>query len=394
MYTQNTPIHVKLWHKDFWLLATANLLITVAMYLQFHLLPEWLLGTAGFSSVQVATVLGVSGVGVFSFGCFCSYWMQRYRRNHVCIRAVLVMVLCFCLLYYLHRCDFLQCTGGFFLVLIVRFIQGAAFGVAHIVLSGTLIIDVCESFQRTEANHSSAWFSRLALSFGPVLSIVLLSLTAFNVVVSVAIVLCLLSVFCILSVKFPFKAPEDTFCKVSLDRFFLPQGKWLFLNLSMITTVVGLLLSAEHTLTFYGMMMVGFFLALLSQRFVFVNADLKSEITTGLILMIVSLLLNFADNNNSVVFLYPMLTGCGIGIIGARFLLFFIKLKGHCQRSTSQSTYFLSWEFGLSLGLFLGYCFFYGERPRLFVFAIVLSCMALALYLLFTHKWYMKNKNR
>ena len=39
MYTQNTPVHVKLWHKDFWLMAVANLLLTVAVYIQIPLLP-------------------------------------------------------------------------------------------------------------------------------------------------------------------------------------------------------------------------------------------------------------------------------------------------------------------------------------------------------------------
>lgn len=394
MYTQNTPIHVKLWHRDFWLLATANLLITVAMYMQFILLPEWMFGTSGNSSLQVAAALGISGLGVFSLGCFCSYWVQRYRRNLVCIRAIIVMALCFCALYYLCGNHGLNRCSSFILILIIRFIQGAAFGVAHIVLAGTLIIDSCESFQRTEANHSSAWFARFALSLGPVAFIVLYTFTDIKVAFVAALILCLLSVFCILSVKFPFKAPEDILCKVSLDRFFLPQGKWLSINLVIITTVVGLLLSVENSLVFYGMMMVGFFLALLSQRFVFVNADLKSEITSGLILIIVALLLNFSGNRDTIAFLYPMLVGCGIGIIGARFLLFFIKLKGHCQRSTSQSTYFLSWEFGLALGLFLGYSLFYEDKYRLFVCAIALSCLALILYLSFTHNWYIRNKNR
>jgi hypothetical protein len=41
------------------------------------------------------------------------------------------------------------------------------------VLASTLIIDVCESFQRTEANHSAGWFARFSLSLGPMLSLVL-----------------------------------------------------------------------------------------------------------------------------------------------------------------------------------------------------------------------------
>lgn len=401
MYTQNTPIHVKLWHRDFWLLATANLLITVAMYMQFIVLPQWMLETAVssgwtafYTSASIAVALGIFGLGIFSLGCFCSFWIQRYRRNLVCIRAMLVMALCFCALYCLYGVEKLDTQSVFVLIFIIRFIQGTAFGIAHTVLAGTLIIDTCESFQRTEANHVSAWFVRFALSLGPALAVVLLSLSTINVALIVGVILCLLSMSCVFFVRFPFKAPEDTLCKVSLDRFFLPQGKWLFINFAMIAAVVGMVLSLEHTLTFYGMIMAGFFLALLSQRFVFVNADLKSEITAGIILIIISILLNFSGKNDSVFLLYPMLLGCGIGIIGARFLLFFIKLRGHCQRSTSQSTYFLSWEFGLSLGLFLGYGCTDGGKIPLFVFAIFLSCLALILYLSFTHNWYIKNKNR
>lgn len=393
MYTQNTPVHVKLWHRDFWLMALAGMFMTVAMYIQLPLLPAWLIRQAGFSPFEVAVALGIPGIGVFLLGFFCSYWVQRYRRNCVCIWAVLTVVACLCLLYYLQKSGSLH-ERGFFAVLFIRLVQGASFGLAQMVLSSTLIIDTCESFQRTEANHSSAWLSRLALSLGPALSILVLQVSDYATVTLIAVLLCLLSVFFIMLVKFPFKAPEDILCKVSLDRFFLPQGKWLFINLSMITTVAGMLLSAEHSLLFYVMMMGGFFLALLSQRFVFVNADLKSEVTTGLILMIMSFLIRFSDNEDAIMYMSPVMAGCGIGIVGARFLLFFLKLSRHCQRGTSQSTFFLSWEFGLSLGLFIGYAFFYRNMCRLFTISIVFLCLALIMYVFFTHGWYMRNKNR
>lgn len=393
MYTQNTPVHVKLWHRDFWLMALAGMFITAAMYIQLPLLPAWLIGQAGFSPFETAVALGVPGIGVFLLGFFCSYWVQRHRRNSVCIWAVLAVVSCLCLLYYLQKSGFSH-DKGVFAVSFIRLVQGAAFGLAQMVLSSTLIIDTCESFRRTEANHSSAWFSRMALSLGPALSILALQFYDYGTVTLIAVLLCLLSVLFILLVKFPFKAPEDILCKVSLDRFFLPQGKWLFINLSVITTVVGMLLSVEHSLLFYVMLMGGFFLALLSQRFVFVNADLKSEVITGLILMIMSFLIRFSGNEDAIRYISPVMAGCGIGIIGARFLLFFIKLSRHCQRGTSQSTFFLSWEFGLSFGLFIGYGFFYRSMFRLFTISIVFLCLALIMYVFFTHGWYMRNKNR
>ena len=31
MNTQNTPVHVNLWHKDFWVLSLADMLLAVVM---------------------------------------------------------------------------------------------------------------------------------------------------------------------------------------------------------------------------------------------------------------------------------------------------------------------------------------------------------------------------
>lgn len=393
MYTQDTPVHVKLWHKDFWLMAVANLLLTVAVYIQIPLLPVWMMDNAGFSSAVVAISLGAFGLGVFSLGCFCSYFVQKYRRNLVCIRAILVLIICFCILYYMQH-GHLFLIEGYILIPIIRFIQGAVFGLAQMVLSSTLIIDTCESFQRTEANHSSAWFSRLALSLGPLIFLLLTPVVTICTITLISAVLCFLSVILILLVKFPFRAPEDVICKISFDRFFLPQGKWLFINLSLITTVVGLFLSVEHTLSFYIMLTVGFALSLLSQRYIFINTELKSEIITGIILMITSCLLDYSNGKNIITFISPVLFGSGIGIIGARFLLFFLKLSRHCQRGTSQSTFFLSWELGISLGLFLGYYFLYKNFDALFSVSITILCVSLTMYFVFTHKWYLNNKTR
>ena len=178
---------------------------------------------------------------------------------------------------------------------------------------------------------------------------------------------------------------------VSLDRFFLSQGFLLFLNLLLVTTVIGLLLSLSFEPLFYALMMVGFLLALLAQRFVFRDAELKSEIITGLFLLLAALLILLVAPASPV---SPVLVGLSAGIIGSRFLLFFIKLSRHCQRGTSQSTYFLGWETGLALGLFLGYTFFYQHPVQLIYTALSITGVALLLYHFFTHRWFIEHKNR
>lgn len=393
MNKQNTPVHIKLWHRDFWLMSLASLLLTSAVYMQIPLLPAWMLGTAGFSHEAVGVSMGVSGIGVFALGCFCSYLVQRYRRNKVCIAAILVVALCACAFCYVQKESVLFADDVAF-ISVIRFIQSAAFGLAQMVLSSTLIVDTCESFRRTEANHSAAWFSRFALVLGPAVVLAVMPLCGFDTLMIISALLCLISILFIIAVKFPFKAPDDLSCKISTDRFFLSQGKWLFVNLLFFAVVVGMVLSSCNTLEFYGMMTVGFFLALLVQRFVFANAELKSEITTGFILVLASVLINLTNGNTTGNLFSPVLMGCGIGITCARFLLLFLKLSDHCQRGTSQSTFFLSWESGLSLGLFIGYFFLYADCHALNMVAVLLLCLALIMYVKFTHGWYMRNKNR
>ena len=101
------------------------------------------------------------------------------------------------------------------------------------------------------------------------------------------------------------------------------------------------------------MLMAGFLIALWAEKYVFPDADLKSEVLTGLVLLIAAILIQFTDQRPAMEMISPAMIGFGIGIIGSRFLLFYIKLAKHCQRGTSQSSFFLSWEFGLSLGLLL-----------------------------------------
>ena len=391
MNSQNTPVHIRLWHHDFWRMAFANLLLTMAVYILVPTLPQWLLLTQEFTLQETGLAMGVFGVGLFSFGAFMSFLVQHYRRNQVCLFAVLAMVGLFGLIYYVGVESGLYADLS--LMLIQRFALGACFGLAQMVLTSTLIIDTCESYQRTEANHAAAWFGRFALSLGPLAGLLLQRLAGFETVIITAAGLAAASLVLIFLVDFPFRAPQDDIPTVSLDRFFLPHGAPLFLNIQLIMLAVGLLFSLALTELFFAMMMVGFLLAILAQRFVFRDADVKSEVVTGLILMGAALLMMLTRTQQIVDFAAPTFVGFGLGIIGSRFLLFFIKLSRHCKRGTSQSTFMLGWESGIAWGLGLGYALFEGEKTPILLTALGLVLASLLLYN-FVHNWFVINKNR
>jgi len=391
MDTQNTPVHISLWHADFWILAITNLLITMSVYMLIPILPVWMLGSAGLSQQAVGIVMGVYGIGLFLLGGFCNWLVQRYRRNRVCLWAIALVFLALLGCWLVER-ELHQSWLQYRVLLFLRLVLGAGFGLVQMILSSTLIIDKSESFQRTEANHASAWFGRFALSLGPMLGIVFARTTFSPILASAA--LALAAYILLATVKFPFRTPDDGVKKISGDRFFLPVAKWLFLNLFLICLSVGILMSTQFTAMFYAMVMVGFAIALLAERFAFVDADLKSQVVAGSILIAAALVMILTRKQMIVNYISPVFVGLGIGLIGSRFLLFFIKLSKHCQRGTAVSTYMLGWESGLAAGLFVGYFFFAEDLHLALSASLVCLILAFGLYVVFTHQWYIRKKNR
>ena len=387
MDTQHTAIHIRLWQRPFWLLSIAKFLLCMAVYMLIPILPYWMMSQAQFDGATMSFVFLSYLVGVVLPGPFSSFLVQRFRRNNVALLAILCMIPVFYALFFISQFPLWS-------LYVLTCCFGASFGFVQEVLSSTLIVDVCDSSHRTEANYASSWFGRIALAVGPMVGLLLCKHLGIQFVFITLAVDCLLALLLVSMVKFPFKTPEDEIHLVSFDRFFLTDGKWLFLNQLLIMTAVGILLSLSHSVSFYALMLLGFSFALLSQRFVFANADLKSEIVTGLFALCAAVGILFTQQGRAMSHLSPTLLGYGIGLIGSRFQMFLLKLSRHCQRGTSQSTYFLGWESGISLGLFLGW---YALNRNEFVALSVslgLLLLALAFYHFFTHHWYVQHKNR
>ncbi len=398
MDTQNTPIHIRLWNKDFWFLALANTLFTMAVYMQMIVVFRSLV-SAGVPWQTTAWAVGGFAIGLPLLGPFCSILVQRYRRNRVCIWTMLLMLACL-LVPVMFPADHPLATTR--IMIGTRVATGALFGLAQMVLTSTLVIDTCEARQRTEANYAAAWFGRFAVSLGPLAAILVMRSYGQETVIWVSAGLTLAAILLVLMVSFPFRTPEDDVRLFSFDRFFLPEAWALSVNLLMITVAVGLLLAGQlSTPLFFAALMLGFLLAIIAEKFVFVNAELKSESVCALILIIFAILLMMSGKQTTP-YTIPVLIGLGMGLIGSRFLLFFIKLSHHSKRGTSQSSFFLSWEMGLAAGLGWGISMAepadgmtdVPHRMGVTSLALILIVVALLLYVIFTHSWYMKHKNR
>jgi MFS family permease len=399
MDTQNTPVHLRLWNKDFWFLALANTLFSMTVYMQLVIVYQTLV-SAGTTSYQTGLAVGIFALGLPLLGAFCSILVQRYRRNRVCIWAMLLMAACALLpvaFSTYHQEAMTQMMMG------VRVATGALFGLAQMVLTSTLVIDTCEARQRTEANYAAAWFGRFAMSLGPLVAILLIRTRGMVATTWVSAALTLVAIIFVLMVRFPFRTPEDNVRLFSLDRFFLPGAWALFVNLLVVTVALGLLLTVQlDNPLFFAVLMMGFLLALIAEKYVFVNAEMKIEIVSGLILLIFSILLLMNGMQTTSIFIVPMLVGLGMGLIGSRFLLIFIKLSHHSKRGTSQSSFFLAFEMGIAAGIGWGISMngpiisgrLTASNMQVLSIALILTVMALLVYVAFTHSWYLRHKSR
>lgn len=151
------------------------------------------------------------------------------------------------------------------------------------------------------------------------------------------------------------------------------------------------------------------FLALVAEKYAFADAELKSQVIVGLILIAAAEFVSLSDQDFAEEMLVPALLALGVGIIGSRFLLFYIKLAKHCQRGTSMSSFFLAWELGLSLGIGLGFwlmkdLLLKASDVDLLILNPVykellyptfgLTVVSFLMYNFLVHPWYMKHRNR
>ena len=358
------------------------------------LIPEMLtyMRINGFSYQAQALVMGAYVLGLYAFGPFVSYLVERYRRKRVCQYAILLLIGDILMMLYLRTSPM---AARFELVVALRFILGAVYGLAQMVLLSTLVVDSVQSYFRTEANYHINWFGRLAVALGPLISLVVVSHVSLERAFLLSVLLSVLALLLISVIRFPFKTPPDNIERCSLDRFLLPGGVMLFVCLALIMVVVGMLYTLRLPAAFFAWMLLGLFVAVLVERIAFVNAELKSQAVTALLAMIIALFLLIERSGyHEVISISATLLGLGVGVIGTRFLLFFIKLSTHCQRGTSQSSYFLSWETGIGLGVVGGLAVCHGEMYLTLWIALAISIMACMLYVFYLHRWFMKHKNR
>lgn len=353
-FNTETPIHNNLWYSGFVMLALAGFLLTLSAYMLMALLPLHIGARMASSAVicQEQLLCAVTyALGLFAFGPFCNWLTQRYRRGLVCVRAIEGYTLCVAASWLVLK----NPQWAIPLVIeVLRFFTAACYGLAAIVLFGTLIVDKTESVYRTRANHSAAWLARLGIALGPLTAIVLFRHTSAADVCLWAALAGFASAVLVRLVRFPFKTPEDDVPHMSFDRFML-GGEWhLFLFTALSFACYGYVLTMVSSVAFFTLVMVGFLWALLTERFMGTLNHAWTDLFVAFFFILSAMSVFCSPSGMLPGYFTPCLLGGGVGMVGARSQLMLITRSDHCRRGTAISTFFLASEWGVAVGMLIG----------------------------------------
>lgn len=381
-----------LWTSGFIYAYLGNMLLFASLYMLLPVLPMYMTVKFGTSLSVAGMILALFAVSMFFTGPFYSYLIDAYKRKSVCLLSYLAVI---------------AILGGYSIVgslawiAVLRMIQGALFGITT-TMESTLAIDITTSAKRSEGNTCFSWAGRLGMVFGPMLGLLLYRYEGIQDVIYASFGCGAIGLFFVSLIHVPFRAPIGaSFC--SLDRFILPKGWVPALNMVLVSFTFGALLTTINmytqsiymqnvTIMFFILMAGGFVLAMIANKLVFVNADIRARVVSGLLLMGASLLLIITHAESVALFTAAVLMGMGIGLVASDFLLIFVKLSQHCQRGTANTTYLLAWELGVALGVWAG-CYLIETASYITVFmaGIISTTIALIFYLVFTNPYFQKN---
>lgn len=347
---QYTPTYHRLWNREFSLLIAAESLLCIACYMTIPFLPHRLYTSKCADAQLASTTLAMFVTGICLSGFFGCWLIQRYRRNKVFFLSALCLgVMIFAMSLFGNTNATSDQYSAAKLMCICLF-GGMAFGNAKRVLSCTLLIDKTESCHRTDANYTAIWIARLAIVIGPILAITLHKEVQSMWFYGIGTAAALAAGIIVMTVKFPFRAPEEDTRIISIDRFFLPQGWNVALVVALMSAAFGIIMATHPNVEFLSALATGFIIAILTLRYSAVRTGRHTSAVGNTCILIAVMAMNL-HNGLLDDTLKPMVLGLGFGLTSSEQLYKLLGCCKHCQRSTAESTYFLASDGGLFIGI-------------------------------------------
>jgi MFS family permease len=348
----------KLWTKDFIILSAASFFIALTFYLLMTTLTVYAIQEFSASQSMAGLASSIFIIGALISRLFSGKYIERIGRKKMLFGG-LVLFLIASLLYFT--------VENMSLLLLVRFIHGAAFGLATTAIS-IVVMDIIPNERRGEGTSYYSLSITLATAIGPFIGLFISQHASFTMI----FVLCTLCTVISIIISLFAQIPEAVITKAQLDEMkglkltdFFEKGA---LPISIVIAIIGFSYSGILS-----------FLATYANEINLVDAASFYFIVYAVFLLISRPFTGrILDKRGDNIVIYPAIILFGIGLIiisqaehgftlllaGALIALGFGTLQSCCQAiaikesprhrvGLATSTFFIFFDAGTGIGPFL-----------------------------------------
>lgn len=339
---------VRLWTRDFNLLTSSNLLLSISFYFLLPTLPIFVVNALGADKSQIGYIVGVYTIAAVSIRPLAGYILDSIGRRPVFLYALFLFA--FMMPVYTF-------AGSLAVLLLIRLVHGLSWGIIT-TSSSTIVADIIPDQRRGEGVGYYGLSMTIAMAIGPPLGLWLTGETSFAQLFNTAGVLAVAALLLASFVKYP-KIPA-TKRSLNWESFFevkvLPVAAVMF----FVTVVYGGLITF---ITLYGpevgMKNSGLFF-LFYAVFTGISRPLAGNvfdkkgpnwvIAIGFFSLITSFLL-LALWQTPIGFLTSAaVMGIGFGLVWPCLMAMNINMVPPHRRGVANSTYFSSLDLGIGTG--------------------------------------------
>ena len=389
------------------LLCVASFLTSFSFFLLVPTLPFYLTEVFDVEPHLVGVVLSCYVVAVLCVRPFAGFVADLFPRKRVYIASYIMFALAFI--------GYLGIKSSLAIFVMLRVFHGFAFG-SLTTAANTLVIDVMPSSRRGEGLGYYGVMNNLAMAFGPMAGLFVVSSSGYTSLFVMAVVSALSGLLFAQFVKTSNSAMGSvaTTSVLSTDRFFLSAGIPACGALMLLAVPYGMTTSymamyannialTTDTGLFFTIMAFGLIVSRLFSGKRVDKGYITSTIRNGMFIAFwgvlgEALLSFFADYNITVAyviyFVSALFIGYGFGTMFPAFNTLFVNLAPNSRRATATATYLTGWDVGFGMGMLLGGALGNGSFALSFTMGTLLVVLSTLFFIFYAAPHFNKNRLR
>jgi MFS family permease len=389
---ENVNDKEKLFTASYIFVCLANFMMAFSFFLLVPTLPFYLVDEFNVGKDALGLLLSCYVVAVLFIRPFAGFVADYFQRKKVYLISYLLFALAFACYLSIGKC--------IVAFVILRIFHGFTFGALN-TTGNTLVIDIMPSSRRGEGLGYFGVTNNMAMAFGPMVGLFIITHGKYWVLFSTAFIIALLGLLLAVLVKVKKRQLNPNSGKlVSIDRFFLIEGIPASIAFFMLAIPYGMtssymaLYAEEVGLVhgaglFFTVQALGLVISRLISGKMVDKGLITQTIKRGIVIAALGVMgegaLAFVSGCSvewgyCLYFFSAFLLGYGFGTIFPAFNTLFINMAPNSRRATANATYLTGWDVGIGAGILLGSALSVNGYSDSFIFGAILVVAALVYF--------------